>query len=134
MGLKPERSNLWVIGVVRRLSLLDSGQRNVGIEVLAQKPVGVSLRPSKARSSGYSVDGVDATDLLVPLHAPYLPGNAEDKTAVSLILDSVEYAPGRHFQLSARSRAYSVSPGTGAGKGRRLAARKFRRRHAKPAA
>ena len=109
VGLKPERSSLWVIGVVRRLSLLDSGQRNVGIEVLAQKPVAVTLRASKPRPSGYSVDGVDATDLVVPVNALYLPGNAEDKSGVSIILDSVEYAPGRHFQLSARSRAYSIT-------------------------
>ncbi|MEN6584883.1 MAG: hypothetical protein ABFE02_02380 [Sulfuricella sp.] len=111
VGLRPERSHNWVVGVIRRLSLLESGQRNVGIEVLAKAPVTVMLKASKPRHSGYTVDGVDAVDIVLPVSALYLPPNVEDKSGVSLIMDSVEYAPGRHFELSARSRSYSIAMG-----------------------
>jgi len=111
VGLKPERSQNWVVGVVRRLALLESGQRNVGIEVLSSKPVTVALRATKPRHSGYTVDGVDAVDVVLPVSALYLAARGEDKSGVSLILDSVEYAPGRRFELSARSRSYSISLG-----------------------
>ncbi|MDP2786402.1 MAG: hypothetical protein Q8O38_17685 [Sulfurimicrobium sp.] len=111
VGLKPERSHNWVIGVVRQLALLESGQRNVGIEVLAKAPVTVLLKASKPRHSGYTVDGIDAVDIVLPVSALYLPPDSEDKSGVSLILDSVEYAPGRHFELSARSRSYSIALG-----------------------
>lgn len=111
VGLKPERSHNWVIGVVRRLALLESGQRNVGIEVLAKAPVTVTLKASKPRHSGYTIDGVDAVDVVLPVSALYLPPGGEDKSGVSLIMDSVEYAPGRHFELSARSRSYSITLG-----------------------
>lgn len=111
VGLRPERSHNWVIGVVRRLALLESGQRNVGIEVLAKSPVTVTLKASKPRHSGYTVNGVDAVDIVLPVSALYLPPSGEDKSGVSLILDSVEYAPGRHFELSARSRSYSIALG-----------------------
>lgn len=111
VGLKPERSHNWVVGVIRRLSLLESGQRNVGIEVLAKAPVTVMLKASKPRHSGYTVDGIDAVDIVLPVSALYVPPDAEDKSGVSLIMDSVEYAPGRHFELSARSRSYSIALG-----------------------
>ncbi len=111
VGLRPERSQNWVVGVVRRLSLLESGQRNVGIEVLSSKPVTVTLRATKPRHSGYTIDGVDAVDIVLPVSALYLGANNESKNGVSLILDSVEYAPGRHFELSARSRSYSIALG-----------------------
>lgn len=111
VGLKPERSHNWVIGVVRRLALLESGQRNVGIEVLAKGPVSVMLKASKPRHTGYTVDGVDAVDIVLPVSALYLPPSSEEKSGVSLILDSAEYAPGRHFELSARSRSYSIALG-----------------------
>jgi hypothetical protein len=110
VGLKPERSENWVIGVVRRLALLESGQRNVGIEVLASKPVTVTLRATKPRHSGYTVNGVDAVDVVLPVSALYL-ASSEDKVGASLILDSVEYAPGRHFEMSARNRSYSIALG-----------------------
>lgn len=111
VGLRPERSQSWVIGVVRRLALLESGQRNVGIEVLCRKPVTVTLKASKPRHSGYTVDGVDAIDIVLPVSALYIAADKEEKNGVSLILDSVEYALGRHFELSARSRSYSIALG-----------------------
>lgn len=111
VGLRPERSQNWVIGVVRRLALLESGQRNVGIEVLSNKPVTVTLKATKPRHSGYTIDGVDAVDVVLPVSALYLAANNEDKSGVSLILDSAEYAPGRRFELSARSRSYSIALG-----------------------
>lgn len=111
VGLKPERSHNWVVGVVRRLALLESGQRNIGIEVLARTPVTVTLKASKPRHSGYTVNGVDAVDIVLPVSALYLPPGGEDKSGVSLILDSVEYAPGRRFELSARSRSYTIALG-----------------------
>lgn len=111
VGLKPERSHNWVVGVVRRLALLESGQRNIGIEVLSSRPVTVTLRASKPRHSGYTIDGIDALDVVLPVSALYLAASGEDKSGVSLILDSVEYAPGRHFELSARSRSYSIALG-----------------------
>jgi hypothetical protein len=108
VGLRPERSQNWVIGVVRRLASLETGQRNVGIEVLSSKPVTVTLKATKPRHSGYTIDGVDAVDVVLPVSALYLAANDEDKSGVSLILDSVEYAAGRRFELSARSRSYSI--------------------------
>jgi hypothetical protein len=111
VGLKPERSHNWVIGVVRRLSTLESGQRNVGIEVLSCKPVTVTLRATKPRHSGYTIDGVDAVNIVLPVSALYLAASGDGKGGASLILDSVEYAPGRHFELSARSRSYAIALG-----------------------
>lgn len=111
IGLKPERSHNWVIGVIRRLALLESGQRNVGIEVLGKSPVSVVLKASKPRNSGFVVNGVDAVNVVMPVQALYLSSNQETKTGVSVILDSSEYALGRHFEMQVRSRSYSIAMG-----------------------
>ncbi|MDP2829521.1 MAG: hypothetical protein Q8O37_13045 [Sulfuricellaceae bacterium] len=111
IGLKPERSHHWVIGVVRRLALLDTGQRNVGIEVLGKSPVSVMLKATKPRNSGFTVNGVDAVNVVLPVQGLYLSSNQETKTGVSVILDSSEYSPGRHFDMQVRSRSYSITMG-----------------------
>lgn len=109
VGLKPEKAGHWVVGVARRLSQLPTGQCYVGIETLAHQPLMVLLRPQKPRRSGYTIDGIDAVDAVLSVCGLYLSSKDGDRHVVSLLMDSAEYARGRHFEFVARNRSYLIS-------------------------
>ena len=109
VGLKPEKKGSWVIGVVRRLSCVPEDHHYVGIEIIAQNPIVVMLRPENQKSSGYTIDGVDSVDVVLPIPALYIKGDADKKRPDTLVLQSAEYATGRELELSAKGKSYKVS-------------------------
>ena len=108
VALKPERSSQWRVGMVCRLNKLSANQIYVGIELLPETPMVVMLRPQEAgRDSGYTVDGMDAMNLILPLSAIYLP-NLTNNGQGSIILENTEYALGRVFELCAGRKTYLI--------------------------
>ncbi|TCV85338.1 hypothetical protein [Sulfurirhabdus autotrophica] len=108
VGLKPERSGQWQIGVVRRLSKPAAGQLYVGIEVLVKLPIVVTLHAKQLYSTGYAVDGVDAADMLLPIAGVYVPKDDENHFPNSLVVDPSEYAPDRVLELAAGKKRYMI--------------------------
>ena len=108
VGLRPERTRNWRVGVVRRLHRLSSSQRHVGIELLSDTAVTVLLHPKQSQSSGYVVDGIDTVDATLPVAAIYLPRDLAAGEHGSLLMDGVEYAMDRPFRLSAGGKSYLI--------------------------
>jgi hypothetical protein len=108
VGMKPERTRHWRIGVVRRLHKLSSSQRHVGIELLAETAVTVLLHPKQNQSGGYLVDGVDPVNVTLPVAAIYLPRDLSAGEHGSLVMDGAEYAMDRLFKLSASGKSYTI--------------------------
>jgi hypothetical protein len=109
VALKPERSSHWRIGVVRRMNKLASSQHYVGIEILADTPLMVMLKPHQGKaSSGYLVNGVDAVDIVLPIAGLYIHGEEGEVDRSSLIIDSAEYSMGRLLEVSANAKSHNV--------------------------
>lgn len=111
IGLKPERKGSWSVAVVRRMAHMNPKQYSVGVEVLSDNPVALMLRAHHKRDSGYTIDGVDAVDVVLPAPALFLKGNAEAGQADSLLLQSAEYALGRELWFNSRGMAYRITLG-----------------------
>jgi hypothetical protein len=105
--LKSGRTRHSRVGVVRRLNRLLGEQCYVGIELLAEAVVTVMLHPRQAGRSGYSVDGIDTVDAVLPVAAIYLPRDAGGEHG-SLVMESAAYAMGRLFELTANGKTYSI--------------------------
>ena len=117
VSLKPDRSSPWRVGTVCRLSKISPNQIYVGIELLPEAPVVVMLRPQQAmHDSGYTINGMDAMNLIQPIAAIYLP-NLANSGQGSIILENTEYALGRVFELSAGRKTYSIRLRDGIAKG-----------------
>lgn len=109
VALKPERSGHWRIGVIRRMNKLASSQHYVGIEILADIPLMILLKPRQGKAnSGYLVNGVDAVDIVLPVAGLYIHGEEGDVNRSSLIIDSAEYSMGRLLELSANAKTHNV--------------------------
>lgn len=109
VALKPECSGHWRIGVVRRMNKLASSQHYVGIEILADTPLMVMLKPRQGRAnSGYLVNGVDAVEMILPIAGLFIHGEGEDADQSSLIIDSSEYSMGRMLELSAKAKTHTT--------------------------
>jgi hypothetical protein len=94
--LKPHETNLWQLGIVRRLSRVNDDSSSVGIETLAETPTLAMLYDPPTPSS-YTVDGVDQSSTSVP-HASLWLGSGTDKQ--SIIIDPVHFMPGKIFQIN----------------------------------
>lgn len=108
VGLKPERSGCWRIGVVRRLLKTSESQSYVGMEVLVPNPVAVILRAKQHHPAGYVVESIDPVDVLLPVTGIYVPKNGNTHPHNSLIIDPSEYAAGRLFELAAAGKSYNI--------------------------
>ncbi len=109
VGLKPDKKTHWNVGVVRRLRRIDSNQQYVGIEVIAERPVSLVLRPSKDEARPLSIDGLATLDVKLPLAALYVKGGAGQPD--TLILPSAEYTKGRELWFNARGFCYQIRLG-----------------------
>ncbi len=94
--LKPHETNLWQLGIVRRLSRVNDDSSSVGIETLAEAPALAMLYDLPAPSS-YTVNGVDQNSASVPRASLWLNNSA--KTG-SIIIDPAHFMPGKIFQIS----------------------------------
>jgi len=111
VGLKPDSSANWHIGVVRRLLKKSDSQFYVGMEVLVLTSVAVTLRAKVKHPAGYRVEGIDSVDMLLPVAGFYVPKDEEKDFQNSLIIEPGEFAAGRVFELIAGGKNYSISLG-----------------------
>lgn len=108
VGLKPEKKGYWNIGVIRRLNRLQDNQQYVGIEVLAEHPVALAMRPEKTENRPLRVDGIDNLDVNLPFPALYLKGAGATPNSDALVLQSAEYASGRELWFNLRGMVYHI--------------------------
>ncbi|MEO1767207.1 hypothetical protein [Thiobacter aerophilum] len=109
LGVKPERQGHWVVAVIRRMVQVSPNQYAVGLQILSQRPVALLLRASHEQPSGYTIDGVDAVDVVLPIPALYLKGERKAGQPDSLILPSAEFANGRHLWFSLHGTTYQIA-------------------------
>ncbi len=107
VALRPEKKSHWDIGVIRRLSRQDQQNFSVGVETLGRMPIAIQLQPRQHQTANYVVESVDAVDALLPIMGLYLPKDTLNSQA-SLIIDAVEYRPGRVFDIKVGGFTYLV--------------------------
>jgi hypothetical protein len=109
VGLKPERKGTWNVGVIRRMTHMNPSQYSVGIEVLSERPVALMLRASHHTGSGYTIDGIDAVDVVLPTPVLFLKGDAASGQPDTLLIQSAEYASGRQLWFNAKGTTYNIA-------------------------
>ncbi len=109
LGLKPERKGHWNVAVVRRMAHVNPAQYSVGIEILSENPVALMLRAHHKQDSGYTIDGIDAVDVVLPTPALFLKGDAATGQPDTLLMQGAEYALGRELWFNARGSTYNIA-------------------------
>lgn len=96
IGLKPESSRHFLIGVIRRINKNPTSKTYVGIETLSQAPIPVELHSLPSGNSHAQSNAV------------YLLEMPQAQVARSLLLARQDYEPGRLLQLKAQGKAYTI--------------------------
>jgi hypothetical protein len=96
----------WQIGIVRRLSRVNSDTSSVGIETLSESPSLVMLYD--IGTSDYTVNGSDSNSSRLPNPSLLLTGSDGSH---SLILDPVHYLPGKVCQINGAPNLKLISLG-----------------------
>jgi hypothetical protein len=97
IGLKPESTRHFLIGVVRRMNKNPTSKTYVGIETLCQTPIPVELHtPSGGTTSKQLTEAV------------YLLEMPQAQIARSLLMAHDDFEPGRLMQLKAQGKAYTI--------------------------
>jgi hypothetical protein len=99
LALKPADSRVWSVGVVRRLAAHDSGQRHVGIELLARGARQVVLR---SRTDGQQL----CKGLLLPSNS----GGGQSQGEVILLLPAGSFSTASNLDLEVYSTTYLLEP------------------------
>ena len=97
IGLKPDTSRHFLIGVIRRINKNPMSKTYVGIETLSQAPIPVELHSLP--------DGSSRTQRS---NAVYLLEMPQAQLARCLLLARQDYEPGRLWQLKAQGKAYTI--------------------------
>ena len=105
--LKPHESHQWQLGIIRRLSRVNDDSSSVGIETLAEPPSLVMLYDPPAAST-YTVNGVDLNGTS-QVYASLWLGNGNGQESV--VIDPVNFIPGRAFQIHGVSEIRKISLG-----------------------
>jgi len=95
IGIKTHASDAWQLGIVRRLSRINSDTSSVGIETLAETPTLISLQNSG--TAGYTAKGSANNPPTLPNSGLIL---ADSEGNRSLILDPVHYLSGKVCQVN----------------------------------
>lgn len=107
LALRPERGAQWLIGVVRRLSKLESAQRYVGIEIICHAPFAVQMRlPGETRT--LTIDGIDPVGAHLPALALYLPKASSNRDYDTILLTAGEYARSNAWRLEVQGKIYVI--------------------------
>lgn len=106
-GVKPERGAHWLLGVVRRLSKLETAQRYVGIEIISHAPFAVQLRVPGTRGV-LAIDGIDSVGAYLPTLALYLPKAQSNKSYDSILLPAGDYAISNVWELELQAKVYII--------------------------
>ena len=99
IAVKPADSRIWAVGIVRRLTGQEGGQRNIGIELLARgaRPVTL-LRRTDAQQTWKA--------LLLPSHS----GGDASLGEVSLLLPVGSFLPDSSLEMEVYSTGYILEP------------------------
>jgi cyclic-di-GMP-binding protein len=88
-AIQLDRDGTWALGVLRRLSRINDTESSVGIETIPDKVSVVMLYGKGRKVEGYSVDGLDAASLDLPVAALHL--SSCDPRKICLIMDPADY-------------------------------------------
>jgi len=106
VGIKSHEAAIWRIGIVRRLSRVNSDTSSIGIETFHAAPTLVMLYDTTP--SGYTVSGLDHSNASLP-HAGLLLARGDHPD--SLILDPVYYLTGKTFRMTGAPKAVNIGLG-----------------------
>jgi hypothetical protein len=114
VGVRQSDVSGWVLGVVRRLNKLSTDEVEVGVSLIAERVVPVTLNAKREvkQDMGIVVNGFDASLLGPKIEGLYLPPPSRpDKPLVvkTLIIPTHEYAEGRKIILTTGRSLYTVA-------------------------
>lgn len=96
LALRLEPGTSWIIGMVRRITRVDSDQRKIGVQTLDGLPVLAEIESHEAPNSmSYSVDDT-SFETHVSSQVLIFPEQEKDNL---IILESARYAHGRQYKL-----------------------------------
>lgn len=107
VGIKSHESAIWRIGIVRRLSRVNTDTSSIGIETLPESPTLVTL--TDTTPSDYAVSGQGHGNASLP-HAALLL--ARDTHPDSVILDPVYYLSNKIFRMAGSPKEANIVLGT----------------------
>ena len=93
MGVRPENTDRWQLAAIRRLSRLPDGHMYAGVKVLAYAPVTVDIKMRHARSSGYSIDGIDSSSVTLSGIGVFTPAKSNAQKVNGLVMRASDYQP-----------------------------------------
>lgn len=104
LGLRTEAAPACRVGVVRRITQDDFGQRRVGIEVLGRFAFPVKVSPAAAGA---------ATGAAPPAEEAILLSKQPDQNGeIALLLAAGRFMPAQRLQVQVRDKEYLVTPST----------------------
>jgi hypothetical protein len=102
LGLQTETSKFWGAGVIRRISRDEFQQRRVGIQLLSNSVIPVTLLPDRNASSFNAAHGGEPAVLL---------STSPDKNGeISLLLRDGSFAQHQTLEMSVRGKNYYLMP------------------------
>lgn len=102
VGLRTESSAACRVGVVRRITQDDFGQRRVGIEVLGRFAFPVKVSPAEAGAALGAAPG--------PEEAILLSKEPDQHGEIALLLAAGRFTPARSLHVQVRDKEYLVTP------------------------
>lgn len=99
-AVKLEDSQLWWVGMVRRLKTSKDGDTQVGIEILAKKPLAVWLRiPNRNAGKGFEWEAGLETSVRKSKPAILLPDANNSYANATMLMESGSYAANQEYEL-----------------------------------
>lgn len=108
MAVRPENTDRWQLAAIRRLSRLPDGHMYAGVQVLAYAPVTVDIKMSHARSSGYSIDGIDYSSVTLSGIGVFTPAKSNAQKVNGLVMRASDYQLDKRMTLCARGKEFSL--------------------------
>jgi cyclic-di-GMP-binding protein len=104
----------WLLGVVRRLNKVSNEEVEAGVNIIAERVVGVTLAAKRRphEDMGYVIDGLDLSTMGERFEGLYLPPPSRpDKPLAmkTLIVPTTEYQEGRNVILTTANSIYTVA-------------------------
>jgi hypothetical protein len=99
-AIKLEGSQLWWVGMVRRLKMSKDGDTQVGIEILSKKPLAVWLRiPNHNVGKGFEWEAGIETTMRKSKPAILLPDTNNSYANATMLIESGSYAANEEYEL-----------------------------------
>ncbi len=99
-AVKLEGSQLWWVGMVRRLKTSKDGDTQVGIEILSKKPLAVWWRiPNQNMGKGFEWEAGIETTMRKSKPAILLPDTNNSYANATMLIESGSYAANEEYEL-----------------------------------